>query len=187
MDAPIANPQQGQATVCSAAVECYGQLILYPFLDSQDRPLITISLFVLFRVKFETQQAANAEEIPLVTAAKTVFDSSDPSFWSLSALVVPRPLLPVIKLLARKFPSKLMQKSQNAFETLYDASNALIEVSLQILLSDFSTLQYHIVYLHHATVSVAVTVRVSHSQYYVPCMDHATAQQKGCDVHRCCS
>ncbi|KAL3139154.1 hypothetical protein ABBQ32_005938 [Trebouxia sp. C0010 RCD-2024] len=89
-----------------------------------------------FGVKFETQQAANAEEIPLVTAAKTVFDSSDPSFWSLSALVVPRPLLPVIKLLARKFPSKLMQKSQNAFETLYDASNALIENSRRAHHSD---------------------------------------------------
>lgn len=112
---------------------CYLNISL--LLDPQDRPLITISLFVLFRVKFETQQAANEEEIPLVTAAKTVFDSSDPSFWSLSALVVPRPLLPVIKVLARKFPSKAMQKSQNAFETLYDASNALIEVSLQILTS----------------------------------------------------
>lgn len=82
----------------------------------------------LCRVKFDTQQAGDGEEIPLVKAAKTIFDTSDPSFWSLCALVSPLPLLPAIRLLAHMFPGKHMQTSQKAFETLYDASNALIEV-----------------------------------------------------------
>lgn len=82
------------------------------------------------RVNFDTQQAAKGEDIPLVQAAKTVFDNSNPSFWSLCALVSPVSLIPVIRLLARKFPGKVMQDSQKAFETLYDASDALIEVGL---------------------------------------------------------
>lgn len=81
-----------------------------------------------YRVNFDTQQAAKGEEIPLVKAAKTVFDNSNPSFWSLCALVSPVSLIPVIRLLARKFPGKIMKDSQLAFETLYDASDALIEV-----------------------------------------------------------
>ena len=86
--------------------------------------------FVLCRVNFDTQQVANGEDIPLVKAAKTVFDTSNPSFWSLCALVSPISLIPAIRLLARKFPGKVMRDSQKAFETLYDASDALIEVGL---------------------------------------------------------
>lgn len=97
-------------------------------LRQRHRPISPIRTFGLCRVKFDTQQAGNGEEIPLVKAAKTIFDTSDPSFWSLCALVSPLPLLPVIRLLARMFPGKHMQTSQKAFETLYDASNALIEV-----------------------------------------------------------
>ncbi|KAL3139153.1 hypothetical protein ABBQ32_005937 [Trebouxia sp. C0010 RCD-2024] len=85
-----------------------------------------------FGVKFDTQQAGDGEEIPLVKAAKTIFDTSDPSFWSLCALVSPLPLLPAIRLLAHMFPGKHMQTSQKAFETLYDASNALIENSRKV-------------------------------------------------------
>ena len=87
-------------------------------------------MLVLHRVNFDTQKAADGEDIPLVKAAKTVFDTSDPSFWSLCAMISPLPLLPVIKLLARKFPGKIMHDSKKAFETLYDASDALIEVSI---------------------------------------------------------
>lgn len=85
---------------------------------------------MLCRVNFDTQKAAKGDDIPLVKAAKTVFDNSNPSFWSLCALVSPVSLIPVIKLLARKFPGKNLQDTQQAFETLYDASDALIEVGL---------------------------------------------------------
>ena len=84
---------------------------------------------MLCRVHFDTQAAANGEDIPLVKAAKTVFDNSNPSFWSLCALISPSFFLPVIRLLARQFPGKSMRESKEAFETLYDASDALIEVS----------------------------------------------------------
>lgn len=86
--------------------------------------------FVPCRVNFDTQKAAKGEDIPLVKAAKTVFENSNPSFWSLCALVSPVSLIPIIRLLARKFPGKNMQDTQEAFETLYDASDALIEVGL---------------------------------------------------------
>ena len=125
---------------------------------------------MLCRVKFDTQQAGNGEEIPLVKAAKTVFDSSDPSFWSLSALVAPRPLLPLIRLLARKFPSKPMQKSQKAFETLYDASNALIQVSPPKLASPASMT------LQKDYFKITITQRGSQLGYCVQCLDHTTSQ-----------
>ena len=85
---------------------------------------------VLCRVNFDTQSTIHGEDIPLVKAAKTVFDNSNPSFWSLCALVSPNFLLPVVRMLARCFPGKSMQESKAAFETLYDASDALIEVKL---------------------------------------------------------
>ena len=85
---------------------------------------------MLHRVKFDTQLAANGEDIPLVNAAKTVFDSSKPSIWTMCAMVSPPLLWPVIRLLARMLPGKTMLDSQQAFQTLYDASDALIEVSL---------------------------------------------------------
>lgn len=84
---------------------------------------------MLHRVKFDTQSAANGEDIPLVNAAKTVFDSSKPSIWTMCAMLSPPMLWPVIRLLARMFPGKTMLDSQKAFQTLYDASDALIEVS----------------------------------------------------------
>lgn len=89
---------------------------------SSNRCLLTCS------VHFDAQSAGKGEEIPLVKAAKTVFDNSTPSFWSLAAMVAPAFLLPVIRLLASTFPSKSMTESREAFETLYGASDALIEV-----------------------------------------------------------
>ena len=74
---------------------------------------------------FDTQSAGKGEDIELVRAAKTVFDNSNPSFWSLLAMVAPGFLLPVIRVIANKFPGKVMTESREAFETLYDA---LIEV-----------------------------------------------------------
>ena len=44
-------------------------------------------------------------------------------------MVAPGVLLPVIRLLANWFPGQSMTESREAFETLYDASDALIEVS----------------------------------------------------------
>ena len=85
-------------------------------------------------VHFDTQSAGKGEEIPLVKAAKTVFDNSTPAFWSLAAMIAPEFLLPPIRLLARTFPSQNMTESREAFETLYDASDALIEVLLQLAL-----------------------------------------------------
>ena len=82
-------------------------------------------------VHFDTQSAGKGEEIPLVKAAKTVFDNSTPAFWSLAAMVAPAFLLPPIRLLARSFPGQNMTESREAFETLYGASDALIEVLLQ--------------------------------------------------------
>ncbi len=81
-------------------------------------------------VHFDTQSAGKGEEIPLVKAAKTVFDNSTPAFWSLAAMIAPEFLLPPIRLLARTFPGQNMTESRQAFETLYDASDALIEVLL---------------------------------------------------------
>ena len=80
------------------------------------------------RVNFDTQSAGQGQEIELVKAAKTVFDNSNPSFWSLLAMVAPGVLLPVIRQLASWFPGQSMTESREAFETLYDASDALIEV-----------------------------------------------------------
>ncbi len=85
-------------------------------------------------VHFDTQSAGKGEEIPLVKAAKTVFDNSTPAFWSLAAMIAPEFLLPPIRLLARTFPGQNMTESREAFETLYDASDALIEVLLQLAL-----------------------------------------------------
>ena len=80
------------------------------------------------RVKFDTQSAAHGEDIPLVNAAKTVFDSSKPSMWTICASISPPLLWPFIRMLSRIFPGKTMTKSQKAFQTLYDASDALIQV-----------------------------------------------------------
>lgn len=101
-----------------------------PHCESYQNPPLHHWWFVPCRVNFDTQKAANGDDIPLVKAAKTVFDNSNPSFWSLCALVSPASLIPVIKMLARKFPGKILKDTQEAFETLYDASDALIEVSL---------------------------------------------------------
>lgn len=84
-------------------------------------------------VHFDAQSAGKDEEIPLVKAAKTVFDNSNPSFWSLFAMVAPGFLLPVIRFFANKFPGKNMTESREAFETLYGASDALIEVTCTTL------------------------------------------------------
>ena len=80
------------------------------------------------RVKFDTQSEAHGEDIPLVNAAKTVFDSSKPSVWTICASISPPLLWPFIRLLSCIFPGKTMMKSQKAFQTLYDASDALIQV-----------------------------------------------------------
>ena len=92
-------------------------------------------------VHFDAQSAGKGEEIPLVKAAKTVFDNSNPSFWSLVAMVAPAFLLPVIRLLANKFPGKNMTESREAFETLYGASDALIEVRRTTLCSEATKLR----------------------------------------------
>lgn len=81
------------------------------------------------RVDFDTQSAGKGEDIPLVKAAKTVFDNSQPAFWSLLAMAAPAFCLPVIRFLANRFPGKNLTDSRQAFETLYSASDALIEVS----------------------------------------------------------
>jgi len=91
----------------------------------------TQSLVAMRSVHFDTQSAGKGEEIPLVKAAKTVFDNSTPAFWSLAAMIAPAFMLPPIRLLARAFPGQNMTESREAFETLYDASDALIEVLLR--------------------------------------------------------
>ena len=57
-----------------------------------------------------------------------MFDNSNPSFWALAALVSPRFLMPTLRFLSGKFPSKGAAESKEAFETIYDACDNLIEV-----------------------------------------------------------
>lgn len=79
------------------------------------------------RVDFKTQNNENVD-IELVQAAKEFFDNGAPSFWDLTALLLPTPFLPLLRFLAKKFPSKASLKTKAALETLYDASDNLIEV-----------------------------------------------------------
>ena len=66
-------------------------------------------------------------------AAKHFFDQA-PSVWNLACFVAPSFLMPFIRLLAAKFPSKINLKKDGAIDTLCDASVNLIKVSTQTLL-----------------------------------------------------
>ena len=79
------------------------------------------------RVDFKTQ--TEAEESTLVKAAKTVFANGQPNVWELAVRTVPAFLAPVVRLLARRFPTKAGVESEDAFAILYGTSDTLIEAS----------------------------------------------------------
>ncbi len=58
------------------------------------------------RVKFDTQNAAAGDDIPLVKATTAIFANFKPTFWNLCAFVAPPVLMPLLRLLARAFPSQ---------------------------------------------------------------------------------
>ena len=82
------------------------------------------------RVKFDTQNAAAGDDIPLVKAAKAFFENSKPSFWNLLAFIAPRAFLPPLRVLSHAFPSKAQIDKEEAVATVYGASDSLIEVHM---------------------------------------------------------
>ena len=82
------------------------------------------------RVKFDTQSAAAGEDITLVRAAKAFFENSKPSFWNLFAFIAPRPFLPVLRVLAKAFPTQANIGREFAVANMYGASDCLIQVIL---------------------------------------------------------
>lgn len=85
-------------------------------------------LLDLCRVDFNTQTSAEGTDIPLIEAAKTFFASAGPSTWSITSMLLPQLVLPVVKLLAQAFPDKSMQRASSANHIVFDACNHLIEV-----------------------------------------------------------
>ncbi len=76
----------------------------------------------------ECQQEASKQDGMLLSAAKTVFASSNsfnPSFWIVAAMLAPPPLLPLIFGI---LPDKALSRVLQAFDTLYDVSASLIQV-----------------------------------------------------------
>lgn len=80
------------------------------------------------RVKFDTQNAAAGDDIPLVTATKVFWANSKPTFWKLCAFVAPPVVMPLLRVLACAFPSQVSADLEDALATLYDASDCLIKV-----------------------------------------------------------
>ncbi len=56
------------------------------------------------RVNFDTQKSPAGSEILLIEAAKSFFAPNKPFSWSILALLLPRFLLPAMKVLAEAFP-----------------------------------------------------------------------------------
>ncbi|DBA69441.1 TPA: hypothetical protein ACH3X2_012787 [Trebouxia sp. C0005] len=80
-----------------------------------------------FGVKFDTQNAAAGDDIPLVTATKVFWANSKPTFWKLCAFVAPPVVMPLLRVLACAFPSQVSADLEDALATLYDASDCLIK------------------------------------------------------------
>ncbi|DBA94172.1 hypothetical protein WJX77_003365 [Trebouxia sp. C0004] len=85
-----------------------------------------------FGVDLQCQQEASKQDGMLLSAAKTVFASSNtfnPSFWMVAAMLAPPPLLPLIRFLASVLPGKALLQVLQAFDTMYDVSASLIQNS----------------------------------------------------------
>ncbi len=80
------------------------------------------------RVKFDTQNAAAGDDIPLVKASKAWWANTKPTFWNLCAFVAPPLVIPLLRVLAGAFPSQVSADLEEATATLYDASDCLIKV-----------------------------------------------------------
>ncbi|DBB12325.1 TPA: hypothetical protein ACH3X3_006414 [Trebouxia sp. C0006] len=80
-----------------------------------------------FGVKFDTQNAAAGDDIPLVKATKAFWANGRPTFWTLCSFVAPPVVMPLIRVLARAFPSQQLVDFEDALATLYDASDCLIK------------------------------------------------------------
>ena len=80
------------------------------------------------RVKFDTQNAAAGDDIPLVKATKAFWANGRPTFWILCSFVAPPVVMPLIRVLARAFPSQQLVDFEDTLATLYDASDCLIKV-----------------------------------------------------------
>ena len=100
--------------------------------DSAEMELDHLMVALLCRVKFDTQNSASGDDIALVKAAKSWWANSRPSFWNLVAMLVPKTFLPLLKTLAAAFPSKVDILMENSLATMYEASDALIKVSILI-------------------------------------------------------
>ncbi len=71
------------------------------------------------RVKFDTQNAAAGDDIPLVKATKAFFSNFKPTFWNLCAFVAPPVVMPVLRVVARAFPTQVLVNLEEALATLY--------------------------------------------------------------------
>lgn len=80
------------------------------------------------RVKFDTQETEHGKDITLVQAAKAFFANSRLSFWNLTAFLLPKVCMPLLKILSHAFPTKTDLAMEEALATVYEASDALIKV-----------------------------------------------------------
>jgi len=114
-------------------------------------------------VDLECQQEASKQDGMLLSAAKTVFASSNsfnPSFWIVAAMLAPPPLLPSIRFLASIFPGKALSQLLQAFDTLYDVSASLIQVSqllrLQLLAACMFSKRFDLKHCHDSAWSASI-------------------------------
>ena len=86
--------------------------------------------FRICRIDFDCQQGRVKAESPVVSAARAVFQTSVPTFWTLATMWTPSFFIPLVKRFAHRFPTKTDVALSKANEYMFDVSAALIEVSL---------------------------------------------------------
>ena len=84
------------------------------------------------RINFDCQQGQLQAENPVVSAARAVFQTSVPTFWTLTAMWTPSFFLPLVKFLACQFPTRVDAANNKANEYMFDVSATLIEVSFEV-------------------------------------------------------
>ncbi|KAL3136633.1 hypothetical protein ABBQ38_005874 [Trebouxia sp. C0009 RCD-2024] len=82
-----------------------------------------------FGIDFDCQQGRVQAESPVVSAARAVFRTSVPTFWTLATMWTPSVFMPLVKRLAHRFPTKNDVALSKANEYMFDVSAALIENS----------------------------------------------------------
>lgn len=75
------------------------------------------------------QRDVSEADDKLTAAARTVFATSTPSFWYLVAMLLPKPLVPLVRWLSARFSDEPLSALHKAYEVVYHASAFLIEVS----------------------------------------------------------